>query len=268
MPTLADLPTLSDIHAAVPTQLLVLVALGLTCLLVLLRFDAERFYAAEYDEVDRWGRRPSVLRRIAWYGMGIGGIVVVSIVHPDPAGELFLGLGERFRAVSLGLAYGALGTAIALSIALYRYRHLRFPAVRSYPGALVNAIATAFVDESVFRGLLFGFLVVAGIDPTVANVIQTLIYALSTRLGAPGRPWYMLVFALAIGFAGGWLTGVTGGIGAAFLGHAITRFSVFLATGHAGQPKARGTEEEEVERRRRTPDGWRVIDPGDVTRDA
>ena len=48
---------------------------------------------------------------------------------------------------------------------------------------------------------------------------------------------------------------MTGGIGAAFLGHAITRIAIFLTTGHAGIPKARGTEDEEVERRRRTPDG-------------
>ena len=65
--------------------------------------------------------------------------------------------------------------------------------------------------------------------------------------------------ALAIGLVGGWLTAATGGIGAAFLGHAITRFAVFLCTGHAGQTKPRGREDEEIEKRRRTPEGWRVI---------
>ena len=75
-------------------------------------------------------------------------------------------------------------------------------------------------------------------DPNLANVTQALLYALATRLGAPGRPWYMLVTVLVIGLAGGWLTGITGGIGAAFLGHAITRIAIFLTTGHAGIPKA------------------------------
>ena len=83
----------------------------------------------------------------------------------------------------------------------------------------------------------------AGLQPNLANLIQALIYALATRLGAPGRPWYMLVTALAIGLAGGWLVGITGGIGAAFLGHAITRVAIFLTTGHSGLPKAKGTEE-------------------------
>jgi len=252
-----DLPGVESI----PEPLRVLIVLGLTLLLVILRLDAERFSAAEYDDIDRWGRKPSLLRRLAWYTLGLVLILVAFKVHPDPAGELFLGLGDRLGAVILGLAYGAIGAAIAIIIALYRYHHVRFPGLLAYPGAVLNAIATAFLDEAIFRGLLFGFLIVVGVDPTLANLIQALVYALATRLGASGRPWYMLVTALAIGLVGGWLTGVTGGIGAAFLGHAITRIAIFFTTGHAGLPKAKGTEDEEIDRRRRTPDGWQTLDP-------
>jgi hypothetical protein len=58
---------------------------------------------------------------------------------------------------------------------------------------------------------------------------------------------------------GGYLTSITGGIAATFLGGAITRFAVFLCTGHAGQTRPRGREIEEIEKRRRVPDGWSVI---------
>jgi hypothetical protein len=64
---------------------------------------------------------------------------------------------------------------------------------------------------------------------------------------------------LGMGLLGGWLTVATGGIAAAFLGHAITRFALFLCTGHTGQTKPRGREVEEIEKRRRPPEGWRVI---------
>ena len=64
---------------------------------------------------------------------------------------------------------------------------------------------------------------------------------------------------LFVGLIAGWLTAVTGGIAAAFLGHAATRFAVFLATGHTGQTLPKGREVEEIDRRRRPPDGWRVI---------
>jgi len=251
----------------IPQPLAVLMALGFTGLLVILRFDAERFGAAEYAERDRWGNPPSIARRIGWYALGIGGIVLIAFVHPDAARELFLGTGDRAGAIVWGLLYGAAGAGIAVGIAYYRYRHVRVPGLASYPGGLVNSIFTAFVDEAVFRGLVFGYLVVAGVDPTLANITQALLYGLATRLGAPGRPWYMLVFVLCIGLASGWLTGITGGIGAAFLGHAVTRFAVFLTTGHAGQPAPRGREEEEIEMRHQTPDGWRSITPPDATRD-
>ena len=66
----------------VPEPLLVLVTLGFTLLLVMLRVDAERFGAAEYDDLDRWGRSPSIQRRVSWYIMGIGGLVLVAFIHP------------------------------------------------------------------------------------------------------------------------------------------------------------------------------------------
>lgn len=237
----------------------VLIAVGLAGLLAMLRLDAERFGAAEYYEVTRDGERPRVRRRLAWYGMGVAIAVGILVVHPAPQTEFFLGSGDRLGAVFGGLIYGAIGVGQAVAFATVRYNRIRFPDTASYPGALLNSTATAFIDEVTFRGAVFGLLLSVGMEATVANVIQTLLYALTTRLGAPGRDRYLLVLALGMGFAGGWVTAATGGIAAAFLGHAITRFSVFLCTGHTGQTKPRGREEEEIERRRRPPDGWRVI---------
>ncbi len=237
-----------------------LIAAGLALLLVMLRLEAAHFSAAEYDEATD-GHPPSFRRRVAWYGLGFALIAAILFIHPAPRDEFLLGAGDRLRTVVYGFAYALIGTSLAVGIALYRYRRIRLPDVRSYPGALVNAVSTAFIDEVAFRGAIFGILLMTNINPTAANVIQALMYALATRLGAPGRNRYMLVMALLIGLAGGWVTGVTGGIAAAFLGHAVTRFAVFLCTGHAGQFMPRGREEEEIDKRRRPPDGWRVIGP-------
>jgi len=253
------IPNVLGLIDKIPDALRVLMVLGLTLLLVILRLDAERFNAAEYDDIDRWGRKPSLLRRLAWYLLGLLGILAVLEIHPAPAIDLYLTLGDRLGTVILGLAYGAIGASVAVGIALYRYHRVRFPPVSLYPAKITNAIATAFLDEAIFRGIIFGFLISTSMNPNLANLIQAMLYALATRLGAPGRPWYMLVTVLVIGLASGWLTGITGGIGAAFLGHAITRIAIFLTTGHAGIPKARGTEDEEVDRRRRTPEGWQVL---------
>jgi hypothetical protein len=244
-------------------QLRILVCMGLGMLLVLLRFDAERFGAAEYDEVVD-GQAPPLRGRLAWYVLGVALVAAVMLIHPDPAGGLGLGLGDRGQAIVIGFLYGAVGAAQAMAFAWYRYRRLRFPPAASYPDALLNSVLTAFIDEATFRGLLLGLLVGTGLEPWVAVVIQGIAYALATRTGAPGRVPYMLGLSIAIGLVGGWLTLATGGIGAAFIGHAITRFSVFMATGHAGQIAPPGTEVEEVWRRRLVPEGWRVIG----TRDA
>jgi Type II CAAX prenyl endopeptidase Rce1-like len=236
-----------------------LIVIGLVLLLVMLRLEAERFGAAEYDEAAHDGRAPSFRRRLAWYIVGIALVVSIVLIHPAPQADLFMGSGDRLATLVGGLFYGLIGTAQAVSFALLRYKSVRLPAVSSYPGALMNALATAFIDETVFRGVIFGTLLVAGLNATTANILQALLYALATRLGAPGRDRYMLVLVLVIGLGGGWLTAATGGIAAAFLGHAVTRFAVFLSTGHPGQVALRGRETEDIDRRRRPPEGWRVI---------
>ncbi len=245
----------------VPEPLRVLMALAIGLFLILLRLDAERFGAAEYDDLDADGNRPSLLRRLAWYVLGVIGITVVLVLHPAPSSDLYLALGERVGVLVFGLLYGVTGCLIAVGVAYLRYRQVRVPGVMSYPGAVINAVSTAFVDEAVFRGIVLGFLTVIGTDPVLAVIAQAMLYALATRVGARGRSTWMLFVMLAMGFAGGFLTVVTGGIGAAFLGQAITRVAIYFTTGHAGLLTPRGMEPEEVEEQRRTPDGWQVLDP-------
>ncbi|MBI2777927.1 MAG: CPBP family intramembrane metalloprotease [Chloroflexi bacterium] len=246
------------------TGLRILVALGLTLLLVLHRLEAERFGAAEYDEPVR-GRLPSLRRRLAWYVIGAAGVAAILWVHPAPDRDLYLGAGKG--GILLGFALAAVGAGIAVGFAWWRYHSVRLPDVSAYPGALLNEIATAFTDEAVFRGALLGFLILGGVDPSLALLAQAFAYTLATRLGAPGRNPAMFLLSLLIGLVAGWATLLTGGIAAAFIGHAVTRVAIFLTTGHAGQPAARGTEVEEVERRRRTPEGWRIVAGRDAGRD-
>lgn len=246
-------------------ELRTLVAFALTLLLVMLRLEAERFGAAEYDEPVR-GRSPSLLRRLTWYLVGVGGITAVLLIHPAATRDLFV-TGGGSNGIVLGFGLAGVGAGMAVGVAWLRYHHLRLPDISQYPGALLNEVATAFFDEAVFRGALLGFLIIAGVDPVLAVLAQAATYTLSTRLGAPGRDRSMFLLSLIIGVVGGWATLLTGGIAASILGHGVTRVAVFLTTGHAGQPAPRGTEIEEIDRRRRAPDGWHVVPGRDTTRD-
>jgi hypothetical protein len=236
-----------------------LIALAFTLLLVVLRFQAALFGVAEYADAGPDDRPTRLRRRLSWYLIGF--LIVLAIVEVDPTVgiDLYVGLGDRGGAVLLGIAFGLVGTALAVGVAWLRYGHLRLPPVGSYPVALLNALGTAFIDEVTFRGAVLGFLVLVGLNGWLAIVMQALVYGLATRLGAPGRDRSIFVLALVLAVATGWATIVTGGIGAAFIGHTIARFAMFVATGHAGQPLPEGREVEEIERRRRPPDGWSIV---------
>lgn len=242
------------------------VAVALALFLVILRVDARRLGAAEYDEPDEDGRRPPFLPRLGWYLTGIALVVLIAFVHPDPGHALLLSLGsDRTVALMVGVLFGAVGAAQAIAVALVRYRRLRLPAPMEYPGAVLNAVGTAIVDEAAFRGIILGLLLTVGVPASAAIVTQALVHVLATRVGASGRPLYGVLFTLVLGLAAGWVTVATGGIGAAVIGDATTRLAMFVMTGHAAILAPRGREVEEIESERLPPPGWRVV--GDEEQD-
>lgn len=235
-------------------------------LIVLLRLDAQRFGAAEYDDEEAPGGWRTWLRRVSWYVFGILLVFVVYRLHPLPISVLRLQMGDdRGLTIVVGLALAAMGTLVAIGYAYWRYGGLRLPPAQRYPAGLLNSVATSFIDEAAFRGILLGLMLAAEWPVELAIGLQALVYGLATRLGARGRPVGPLLLSIAIGAVGGWVTIETAGIGAAFLGHAITRMAVFIATGHAGQLQSASDEELVDDPAEQTPEGWEIVtdhDPG------
>lgn len=235
-------------------------------LIVLLRLDAQRFGAAEYDDEEAPGGWTTWLRRLSWYGFGIVLVILVYRLHPLPISVLHLQMGaDRGQTLIVGLALAAIGTLIAFVYAYLRFGGLRLPPGRRYPAGLLNSVGTAFIDEAAFRGILLGLLLTTQWPVELVIALQAVIYGLATRLGAGGRPLGPLLLSLAIGLVGAWVTLATLGIGASFLGHAVTRTALFVATGHAGQLQSASDEEPIDDRAELTPDGWEIVsdrDPG------
>ena len=73
------------------------------------------------------------------------------------------------KTILYGFLYAVVGTGIALAVAWYRYRRIRFPDVWSYPGALLNSVVTALVDEVAFRGVILSVLLMTNMNPSAAN---------------------------------------------------------------------------------------------------
>ncbi|HUG48415.1 MAG TPA: CPBP family intramembrane glutamic endopeptidase [Candidatus Limnocylindria bacterium] len=239
--------------------LLGLVLLAFVGLLLLLRLDTRRFGAAEHDDDEAPGLGVW-LRRLSWYAFGIGLVALIYRLHPLPLSVLHLQMGDdRFEAMLAGLALGAVGTLIAFGYAWWRFGELHLPPLRRYPAGILNALSTSFIDEAAFRGILLGLLIVAEVPVELAIVGQALLYGLITRLAARDRPLGMLFLSLGIGLVGGWLTIQTGGIGAAFLGHALTRMALFVASGHAGLLRTPAEEEPLPDADDLTPEGWEIV---------
>src|SRR2546423_14704701 len=97
------------------TTVRILVALGFGLLVVMLRLDAQRFGAAEYDEAGRGGRPPPPPRRPGWYVLGIGLVVATRHLYPPQARQPpYPGPGDRAPSPTGGLSFAALATPTAL----------------------------------------------------------------------------------------------------------------------------------------------------------
>jgi membrane protease YdiL (CAAX protease family) len=241
----------------------IVTALGVLAILLLLRLQAEQFGAAEYMEPSaawRGGRSTrggwgGVWTRLTWYGLALGLLLLVYAIHPQPHDVLSLVAGRHFDVFFFGALLAALGVGQAAAYARFRYGDVRLPPPEAYPGAALNSVATALVDEAAFRGAVQGTLLAAGFPWGAAIIAQALLYVLVTRAVAPGRSLYTAALAAGMGLILGWATYFTGGIGAAILAHAATSLAVFVFTSHAGQVPRFGEEPEEIVERHR-PSGW------------
>jgi hypothetical protein len=232
----------------------VLIGGGFFMMLLLLRLEANRFGAAEFDEPG--GRRRGAIRRISWYVIGLALLGALYYIYPAPHDVLDLLAGHWTKVIEYGTILALMGLGQALAVAWWRYGYLRFPPAAAYPGAAVNSIATAVIDEATFRGALLGTLLAMGMPGPWAVVASTIVYVLATRMAAPGRYPSMTLLGCGIGLACGWATVASGGLGAAIIGHTVASFALFVCTGHAGQVPGAGREPEEIEYLKSPPPGW------------
>ncbi len=234
-----------------------LLFVGFAGLMMLLRLDARRFSAAEWDTQD--GEWRVWLPRLSWYGAGLALALLIFALHPSPVSELNLSLApDRGEAMLLGLVYGGAGIAAAFALAVVRNGTISFPRPSRYPGGVLTAVGTAFYDEFLFRGVILGLLLTLDMPDWLAVLGAAFIYAGAIRAGTGSRGVWMMAAWLAIAVVGGFLVLLTAGIAAAFVGHAITRFAMFMTM---GQPERAAVEQVHTPRGGSGDGGAYVIPP-------
>ena len=155
-------------------------------------------------------------------------------IHPTAEDDLFLSLGDRVGRWSSASPTARSDCAVAMGIAFYRYHYLRFPAVAAYPGNVAQRDRDGVLRRGRrSAGSLFGLPArdrAVDAEPREPGPGARLRAGDAPR-GARPRPWYMLVSMVPSASPAAGSTAMTGGIGAAFLGHAITRVAIFLDDG-------------------------------------
>ncbi|MGO9208129.1 MAG: type II CAAX prenyl endopeptidase Rce1 family protein [Candidatus Limnocylindrales bacterium] len=206
-----------------------LMAIALAGLLLLLRLDAPRFGSAEYDVDLANNSMGSRLTRLAWPGLAVALVAAIAILLPAGRGAIGLGSASVSSPLTVGLAILGAAVGVGAVVGVARLRSPEWPP-RLNPGAdaprfALDSLATAIVDELTFRGVLLGFMLVAGAPPAVAFCVQLLLYGLETRLGRSVVTLDLLLAALLLGALTGMLALATGGVVAPFVAHAATRFA-------------------------------------------
>ena len=130
---------------------------------------------------------------------------------------------------------------------------------RHYPGAAVERDRHRLHRRGAFRGPSSACCSPSAGRPTWPSPSRRSSTGWPRAWGRRGAVAAMLLIALGIGVVAGFLTVWTGGIGASFVAHSITRFAIFVATGHAGLVKPPGQEPEEAFAASLPPEGWEVV---------
>jgi hypothetical protein len=204
--------------------------IGIVGMMLLLRLDARRFSAAEWDTQD--GEWRVWMGRLTWYAAGVAMALLIFALHPSPVADLNLVLSvDRAEAMVYGLLFGGAGIVAAFIVAILVHGRISFPAPVRIPGGVLTAVGTAFFDEWLFRGVVLGLLLWLDLPDWLAVVSAAFIYAFAVRAGTGSRGIVMLGLWLAIGLVAGALVITTAGIAAGFVGHAITRFALFMVMG-------------------------------------
>jgi len=220
-------------------ELRTVLAIGLAGLVLMLRLDAARFGAAEYDPGPEDDTASSIAIRLAWPAVAIALVAAIAVILPG--GPAFLNLDPATfgstTTAGLTVVFGTLGVAIVVFGAWYPLRRWPPPLVNpwQFPREALDALGTAIVDELAFRGVLLGLLLAAGVPVLFAFLIQLFSYGIATRLGATTRTLPLLCAVMILGAVTGWLAILTGGVAAPILVHTVVRFTALVVRGSPAQ---------------------------------
>ena len=204
------------------------IALGLTIFLVLLRFDSERITRSDYFRY-----RTPWMGPISYYALVIAFTIGIVVILPQGRATLFLAPGDPELLPPFMLWFSAVAVCGAIAFAFLRFRGILPLPVPLLPSRLLGAAASAVADELQFRSIVLGILIYADLPggPSMAILLQALVYGLAQRRLWKERDWFFLAVAILLGYAAGLATYNSGSVLPAMVGHFAVSAALFAFAG-------------------------------------
>ena len=201
------------------------IVFGLSLFLVLLRFDSDRIMRSDYFRY-----RSSWLGPFSYYTFVIVFAILIAFVFQD-RDQLFLRGGDGDIVLQATLLFAVVGLVNAAGLAFLRFGAIMPLPSRLLPSRTVGAAANAVADELQFRSVVLGLLLTSPINPTLALVLQALVYGLAQRRLWRDRDWYFLAGSVLLGYGAGLATIAAGSVIPAIVGHFAVSMALFAFAG-------------------------------------
>jgi hypothetical protein len=202
------------------------IAIGMTVFMVVLRFDQERIMRSDYFRSrSRW------MGPLSYYGLVLLFTAGIILILPRGRASLFLVGGDPADLLPAMLAFGVIGALNGAALALVRFRALLPLPLEMLPSRSVAAALNALAEELQFRSVILGLMIVGGLNPALAVLLQAVIFGAAHRRVWRERDWYFVIGSVLLGYACGLATINTGSVIPAMVGHFAVTMGIYAFAG-------------------------------------
>lgn len=202
------------------------IAIGMTVFMVVLRFDQERIMRSDYFRSrSRW------MGPLSYYGLVLLFTAGIILILPRGRASLFLVGGDPADLLPAMLAFGVIGALNGAALALVRFRALLPLPLEMLPSRSVAAALNALAEELQFRSVILGLMIVGGLNPALAVLLQAVLFGAAHRRVWRERDWYFVIGSVLLGYACGLATINTGSVIPAMVGHFAVTMGIYAFAG-------------------------------------
>jgi hypothetical protein len=168
---------------------------------------------------------------LSYYGLVLLFTAGIILILPRGRASLFLVGGDPADLVPAMIAFGVVGALNGAALALVRFRAILPLPLEMLPSRSVAAALNAVAEELQFRSVILGLMLVGGLNPSLAVLLQAILFGAAHRRVWRERDWYFVVGSVLLGYACGLVTISTESVIPAMVGHFAITMGIYAFAG-------------------------------------